>query len=714
MKTIDLRENQIPRFFSFPKSARLETVLLSFNVLTDIGGFGSAPNIVTLDLKNNKLKSLSDEIFLLKNMKILDLSNNDLEQLPPELGIMKLLSKLQIEGNPLRGIRLAIRQGGTEMIKKYLSSRITEETIQSKVGQPGQGGGNSGTGEKGQAGGHSEGAKTKGDLIREEFGDSRSTQISKIVGLIRQMKTPNGELDLKGKGLTDDDFESDDILKADRVKCIDLTNNKLTNIPAKIAQLSPLIVRISSNQIPVVRTDDFIHFNGIKEFEMKSCKLQAFCPDFASMPQNQLTLLQMNFDNLSHLDLSQNGLQTIPPIIREFRNLRTLMLGYNGIKTLDDLFLEGSVPLLDVLDMSNNALTEVPQKIYRWQSITSLILQNNNIKQFPPEIGFMGNIKNINITGNPSMLIKNNVANKGAAYLLNYLKDRCADKNIEKEVTAILQNNQNRASQLPPKRPNDLVEYEFKDPFKQRTGDYNAKQDNKYGEVYEEDLRKKLSETKGKGGQTPIKSQRMDEEPPVSNKMDEEPIRAPQNALGRAQRMDIEEPPSAQQNRKLPGKSSPFEQSAPPQPQQPQPNYGRGRGNQQSSGWSLYGDPQQPQQSQAATPNKPQKKTEEFENYSYNTKTKAPTRSNPFATDNDIQPQAASQSKRPQQEVQAPPPQQPQQQQQPSAGAEELDKKIKLLQDKVDNDYTLSKVKIAELKKELTQLRVQRNQLNAK
>ena len=67
---------------------------------------------------------LSDEIFLLSELKLLDVSNNDMQSLLPELGLMKNLTKILIEGNPLKSIRLAIRQGGTNNLKKYLTSKI--------------------------------------------------------------------------------------------------------------------------------------------------------------------------------------------------------------------------------------------------------------------------------------------------------------------------------------------------------------------------------------------------------------------------------------------------------------------------------------------------------------------------------------------------------------------------------------------------------------
>ena len=77
-----------------------------------------------MDLKDNKLEKLTDEIFLLQNLKMLDLTNNNLQSIPNEIGLINSLSKCLIDGNPLKTIRMQIRQGGTDGLKKYLADRI--------------------------------------------------------------------------------------------------------------------------------------------------------------------------------------------------------------------------------------------------------------------------------------------------------------------------------------------------------------------------------------------------------------------------------------------------------------------------------------------------------------------------------------------------------------------------------------------------------------
>lgn len=129
LKFLDFNYNRLTEFTSFPTSENLEAIILSFNSLRNVEGFSNAVNLATLDLKNNKLKNIGEEIFLLDKLKLLDLTNNDLNFLPPELGLMHSLSKILIEGNPLKSIRIAIRQGGTSNLKKYLATKIDPEKV---------------------------------------------------------------------------------------------------------------------------------------------------------------------------------------------------------------------------------------------------------------------------------------------------------------------------------------------------------------------------------------------------------------------------------------------------------------------------------------------------------------------------------------------------------------------------------------------------------
>ena len=81
-----------------------------------------------IDLGNNKIKELPIAlVHYLSNMTLLNLQNNDLSQVPNLLGHHKNLKTLQLDGNPLKAVRRAVIEKGTETILKYLGDKYVED-----------------------------------------------------------------------------------------------------------------------------------------------------------------------------------------------------------------------------------------------------------------------------------------------------------------------------------------------------------------------------------------------------------------------------------------------------------------------------------------------------------------------------------------------------------------------------------------------------------
>uniref|UniRef100_A0A8C9L6H7 Leucine-rich repeat-containing protein 40 n=1 Tax=Pavo cristatus TaxID=9049 RepID=A0A8C9L6H7_PAVCR len=85
-------------------------------------------SLSVLELRDNKIKSVPEEITLLQKLERLDLANNDISRLPYTLGNLSQLKFLALEGNPLRTIRRDLLQKGTQELLKYLRSRIQDDT----------------------------------------------------------------------------------------------------------------------------------------------------------------------------------------------------------------------------------------------------------------------------------------------------------------------------------------------------------------------------------------------------------------------------------------------------------------------------------------------------------------------------------------------------------------------------------------------------------
>lgn len=324
--------------------------------------FSNCENLVTLDIKNNKLDDLSDEIFVLQKMKLLDISNNDLQMLPPELGIMKNLTKIQVEGNPLRSIRMGIRTGGTNKLKKYLSSKIDPNAPRKDYRK-----------KTNNAQNEDDFMDIKSKMVEEAFHGSYKKK-DKWTVLVREFKDTSGNLDLRNKDLT---VIGEGILEAGELSTLDLSDNKIDDLPPFLFKLNPGVIRINNNLLRTIKPS-FVNFRNLREIVFQKNRISSFLDNLTN---SEKMALFDNFIGVYSVDLSQNQLLEPPKNLSLFQNLRIVNLAYNRMDTVNTLFeKQGELETLESLDFSNNKLTKLPSQIYKWQKLHSLNLDNNNIK----------------------------------------------------------------------------------------------------------------------------------------------------------------------------------------------------------------------------------------------------------------------------------------------------------------------------------------------
>jgi len=102
---------------------KLQQLHLHMNKVTDVRELcrSSFSKLEVLDLGNNKIREIPIAlVHYLSQLNLLNLVNNDLDKIPHLLGLHKVLKTLQIDGNPLKTIRRAVIERGTEGILKYL------------------------------------------------------------------------------------------------------------------------------------------------------------------------------------------------------------------------------------------------------------------------------------------------------------------------------------------------------------------------------------------------------------------------------------------------------------------------------------------------------------------------------------------------------------------------------------------------------------------
>jgi len=135
---------------------------------------------------------------------------------------------------------------------------------------------------------------------------------------------------------------------------------------------------------------------------------------------------------LVRLNISRNYLQCMPPTVKKLVNLEELNISYNRFSTLPwELYQLGNLRVLmaegndivalpspsitrltklEVLDLGGNRLEELPQDFSGMRSLTSLSLARNSLVQVFPDVFKVKSIKQLNLSGNVSLVVPENLS----------------------------------------------------------------------------------------------------------------------------------------------------------------------------------------------------------------------------------------------------------------------------------------------------------------
>ncbi|AXV87267.1 leucine-rich repeat domain-containing protein [Ralstonia solanacearum] len=100
----------------------------------------------------------------------------------------------------------------------------------------------------------------------------------------------------------------------------------------------------------------------------------------------------------THVRLSGNSLQEIPPGLTTFNRLRHLDVSRNEFRSLSPVL--GGLSNLRSLDVSHNGLAEIPGEIGNLKKLESLNAGDNALEYLPAAIGNLGELKNLSLSGN--------------------------------------------------------------------------------------------------------------------------------------------------------------------------------------------------------------------------------------------------------------------------------------------------------------------------
>lgn len=150
----------------------------------------------------------------------------------------------------------------------------------------------------------------------------------------------------------------EELLRLPRLCWLDLSFNRLTEIPKSISRLQNLTsLNLNDNRLTEI-------------------------PESISRPQNLISL-----------NLGGNQLTALPKWLSRLQNLSSLNLGVNQLTKLPESI--SRLQNLTSLDLNNNRLTKLPESITQLQNLRNLFLKDNPIQQPPLESldleGYLGN-----------------------------------------------------------------------------------------------------------------------------------------------------------------------------------------------------------------------------------------------------------------------------------------------------------------------------------
>ncbi|KAI5769639.1 LRRC40 [Gulo gulo luscus] len=331
LELLYLRRNKLRFLPEFPSCRLLKELHVGENQIEILGPehLKHLNSILVLDLRDNKLKSVPDEITLLQSLERLDLSNNDISSLPCSLGKLHL-KFLALEGNPLRTIRREIINKGTQEVLKYLRSKIKDD-----------------------------GPSQSDSVIETAMTLPSESRVN--VHAIVTLKI----LDYSDKQTTLIPDEVFDAVKSNIITSVNFSKNQLCEIPKRIVELKEMV------------SDVNLSFNKLSFISLELCMLQKLT--FLDLRNNFLNSLPEEMESLIRLqtiNLSFNRFKILPEVLYHIPTLETILISNNQVGSVDPQKMKAMENLM-TLDLQNNDLLQIPPELGNCVTLRTLLLDGN-------------------------------------------------------------------------------------------------------------------------------------------------------------------------------------------------------------------------------------------------------------------------------------------------------------------------------------------------
>ncbi|MDH5402388.1 MAG: leucine-rich repeat domain-containing protein [Candidatus Heimdallarchaeota archaeon] len=105
-----------------------------------------------------------------------------------------------------------------------------------------------------------------------------------------------------------------------------------------------------------------------------------------------------NLINLERIELSENNLNIIPNIVKKIPNLKQIYLDQNNIKELDNHLSELS--LIEILNLRGNQIEYIPKEIENLTELKNLNLSFNQLTEIPANVFYLPKLEILDISSN--------------------------------------------------------------------------------------------------------------------------------------------------------------------------------------------------------------------------------------------------------------------------------------------------------------------------